>query len=47
MKGFAKSNVETKKTWVTPELKKVDIEQITAHYFGSGSDGGGPIFAKS
>jgi hypothetical protein len=24
------SNVETRKEWAAPELKKVDIEQITA-----------------
>jgi hypothetical protein len=47
MKGFAKSNVETKKTWVTPELKKVDIEQITAHNRSTGGDGGGLRFSLS
>jgi hypothetical protein len=33
--------VETRKEWVAPELKKVDIEQITAHGSGSRSDGPG------
>jgi hypothetical protein len=40
MKGFVKSNFETKKTWVAPELKKIDVEQITAHGTGTGGDGG-------
>ena len=29
---------ETRKEWSTPELKKVDIEQITANGGGSGID---------
>ena len=29
---------ETRKEWSTPELKKVDIEQITANGGGSGPD---------
>lgn len=47
MKGFAKSTVETKKTWVAPELKKVDIDQITAHQHGHGGDGGGGQYTLS
>lgn len=45
MKGFVKSNLETKKTWVAPELKKVDVEQITAATFGTGGDGGRHSYA--
>jgi hypothetical protein len=30
---------ETKKMWVAPELKKVDIEEITANKGLPGSDG--------
>jgi hypothetical protein len=34
------TNVETRKEWVTPELKKIDIEQITAgDWWGRDSDG--------
>jgi hypothetical protein len=32
---------ETRKEWSTPELKKVDIEQITASNPAAGSDAGG------
>lgn len=40
MQNSAKANVETKKNWAAPELKKTSIEQITAnHQNGSGSDG--------
>ena len=31
---------ETRKEWVAPELKKVDVEEITAGSTGSGGDGG-------
>jgi len=31
---------DTRKDWVAPELKKVDVEEITAATTGSGSDGG-------
>jgi hypothetical protein len=37
------SNVEPRKDWVAPELKKVDIEQITAasnKFTDDGSNGG-------
>jgi hypothetical protein len=30
MKNVIVSNVEPRKEWTSPELKKVDIEQITA-----------------
>ena len=30
---------ETRKEWVAPELKKVDVEQITAGGGGPGGDG--------
>jgi hypothetical protein len=33
------TNVETRKVWSAPELKKVDIELITAFSGGSGGDG--------
>ena len=32
------TSVETRKEWVAPELKKVDIEQITAHGTGKNND---------
>lgn len=31
MQNCAKANVETRKSWVAPELKKTDIDQVTAH----------------
>jgi hypothetical protein len=33
------TSVETRKEWVAPELKKIDIEQITASGVGTSSDG--------
>jgi hypothetical protein len=32
---------ETRKEWSAPELKKIDIEQITAAYFNPTDDGAG------
>lgn len=32
-------NQDSRTEWSTPELKKVDIEQITAFQTGSGADG--------
>jgi hypothetical protein len=31
---------ETKQAWVAPELKKVDVEEITAASVDTGDDGG-------
>jgi hypothetical protein len=39
MNKVTESNVEPRKEWVTPELKKVDIEQITAAGTNSAIDG--------
>jgi hypothetical protein len=38
MEKVIKTSVEPRKEWVTPELKKVDIEQITATNVGGGGD---------
>jgi hypothetical protein len=38
MTGVAETSLEPRKEWVKPELKKIDIEQITAHNVGSGND---------
>ena len=35
-----KTNVESRKKWAAPELKKVDIEQITATGHSTHYDGG-------
>jgi hypothetical protein len=32
--------VEPRKDWVAPELKKIDVEAITASSSGTGTDGG-------
>jgi hypothetical protein len=32
------TSIETRKEWVAPELKKVDIEQITANGAGGSAD---------
>jgi len=38
MDKVIETSVEPRKEWVTPELKKVDIEQITATGGNLGSD---------
>lgn len=30
MESFVEINVESRKEWIAPELKKIDVEQITA-----------------
>lgn len=32
---------ESRKEWVAPELKKIDVEEITAASLSAGSDGPG------
>jgi hypothetical protein len=39
MDKVIESTVEARKEWVAPELKKVDIEQITAGDQHAGHDG--------
>jgi hypothetical protein len=39
MENLMETNVAPKKEWVAPELKKVDIEEITLLSALSGSDG--------
>ena len=34
----AEKVVETKKEWTAPELKKVDVEDVTSHIFNLGDD---------
>ena len=41
MDRFDSNNVETKQEWVAPELKKIDVEQITAAGVKAGTDGHG------
>jgi hypothetical protein len=38
MKNPAEEAVETKKEWTAPELKKVDVEDVTSHIFNLGED---------
>jgi len=42
MDRFDSNNVETKQEWVAPELKKIDVEQITAAGNKTGADAHGP-----
>jgi hypothetical protein len=32
--------VETKKEWTAPELKKIDVEEVTSHIFNLGDNDG-------
>jgi hypothetical protein len=39
MEDLVEVALESRKEWAKPELKKIDIEQITANtYLGSGAD---------
>ena len=40
MDNSVETSVETKKVWSTPELQKIDIEQITATNTGVAADTG-------
>ena len=39
MENRAEEKVETKKEWTAPELKKIDVEEVTSHIFNLGDDG--------
>lgn len=39
MDSLVKTNVETRKEWSAPELKKVDVASITAAHTGKTYDG--------
>jgi hypothetical protein len=39
MDAFVETNLEPRKEWETPELKKIDIDQITAAGGGLNDDG--------
>ena len=38
MENRTEKAVETKKEWTAPELKKVDVEDVTSHIFNLGED---------
>ena len=38
MENLVETNVEPRKEWAAPELKKIDVEEITAASSGSGGD---------
>ena len=40
MENIFDTTLEPRKEWVAPELKKVDVEDITAFGTGTTSDGG-------
>jgi hypothetical protein len=40
MEYLTEEKVETKKEWTAPELKKIDVEEVTSHIFNLGDDGG-------
>jgi hypothetical protein len=39
MESSKENAVETRKTWETPELKKIDVEAVTAAGSEAGGDG--------
>lgn len=39
MENLVDINVEPRKEWASPELKKIDVEEITAHGVSGASDG--------
>lgn len=36
MENRTEEKVETKKEWTAPELKKIDVEEVTSHIFKLG-----------
>jgi len=40
MENCVSDTVETGKTWVAPELKRVDVEELTAEGSGTNDDDG-------
>jgi hypothetical protein len=38
MESLIETNVEPRKEWVAPELKKIDVEKITSFGGSSGAD---------
>jgi hypothetical protein len=40
MENLTEEKIETKKEWTAPELKKVDVEEVTSHILNLGDDGG-------
>ena len=42
MEKVAEVMLEPRKQWAAPELKKIDIEQITAHHVRGAHDGPNP-----
>jgi hypothetical protein len=41
MENCLEVKVETRKEWLAPELKKIDLEQLTAGGSSGDDDGGG------
>jgi hypothetical protein len=39
MESSKENGVETRKTWAAPELKKIDVEEVTAAGPEAGTDG--------
>ena len=40
MENHTEKAVETKKDWTAPELKKIDVEEVTSHFLNLGDDSG-------
>ncbi len=41
MENRTEEKIESRKDWVAPELKKIDIEEVTAGGSGEDTDGNG------
>lgn len=40
MENLTEEKVETKKEWTAPELKKIDVEEVTSYIFKLGDEDG-------
>jgi hypothetical protein len=40
VENLTEETIETKKEWIAPELKKIDVEEVTSYIFKLGDDGG-------
>jgi hypothetical protein len=38
MENHREKTVEAKKEWTAPELKKIDVEEVTSYFFKLGDD---------
>jgi hypothetical protein len=38
MKNRTEETIDTKREWASPELKKIDVEEVTSYFFKLGDE---------